>query len=236
MTTHREETDMSHTHALGIDAYLRLIACYPHLTHDPDHQLPIVTDRATLLEQQELLYRKADASGKARIWFDLGIVAQDPWVVVLRDLVQFPNGSYGGYIRTLNRKSQIERSGKDVVVLVTIGGKVLLMKHFRHDDRQWHWECPRGFGEAGLSPAENARKEVQEETGLEILNLRQINGEGESIAYFHAECRGNAQNHDQQESIAGYVLADEAMLKQMLANGQVSDPYTVRALILASLT
>lgn len=226
---------MNHQYALGIDAYLELIAQYPHLVQDPEHQLPVVTDKATLLEQQEQLYSNADAKGKARIWYDLGIVAQDPWVVVLRDLVRFPNGSYGGYIRTLNRRSQIERSGKDVVVLVTIEGQVLLMKHFRHDDRQWHWECPRGFGEAGLSPAQNAEKEVQEETGLEILNLQQLNGNDEQIAYFRAECRGTAKNTDDQESIDSYILASPDTVKQMLVNGQVSDPYTVRAIMLASL-
>lgn len=219
-----------------IDAYLELLSRYPHLTADPGHQLPIITDKATLLEQQEILYRNADSKGRPRVWYDLGIVAQDAWVVVLRDLVQFPNGTYGGYIRLLNRRSQIERSGKDVVVLVTVEGKVLLMKHFRHDDRQWHWECPRGFGEAGLSPAENARKEVQEETGLEILQLQQLNSSNEQIAYFRAECRGTARNQDDAESIASYYLADKETLNEMLRNGQVSDPYTVRAIMLSSLT
>lgn len=226
---------MKHTHKLGIDAYLDLISQHPHLIRDPEHQLPVITDRALLIEQQELLYRKADTTGNARVWYDLGIVAQDPWVVVLRDLVQFPNGTYGGYIRTLNRRSQIERSGKDVVVLVTVDSNVLLMKHFRHDDRQWHWECPRGFGEAGLSPAENARKEVQEETNLEILELQQLNGDNEQIAFFHAVCRGIATNCDEQETIASYLLVDSNTLKQMLINGQISDPYTVRAIMLASI-
>lgn len=226
---------MKHQYELGIDAYLDLIAQYPHLIRDPGQQLPVVTDRNTLLEQQEILYRNADAKGHARIWYDLGIVAQDRWVVVLRDLVRFPNGSYGGYIRTLNRRSQIERSGKDVVILVTIGGKVLLMKHFRHDDRQWHWECPRGFGEAGLSAEENARKEVLEETGLEILSMHPLNSTDEQIAYFHAECAGNAVNGDDQESIDTFTLVDADTLTQMLRNGQVSDPYTVRAITLASV-
>lgn len=226
---------MTHTNTLGIDAYLDLIHAYPHLIHDPGHQLPVVTDKAVLLEQQENLYRNADAKGRPRIWYDLGIVAQDAWVVVLRDLVQFPNGTYGGYIRLLNRRSQIERSGKDVVVLVTVEDKVLLMKHFRHDDRQWHWECPRGFGEVGLSPDENARKEVQEETNLEILELQQLNGNDEQIAFFRAVCRGTAENCDCLESIDSYLLADPDTLKQMLISGQVSDPYTVRAIMLASL-
>ena len=48
---------MDHSYKLGIDAYLELITRHPHLVQDPDHQLPVVTDRATLLEQQEQLYR-----------------------------------------------------------------------------------------------------------------------------------------------------------------------------------
>ena len=177
----------------------------------------------------------ADAKSQPREWYDLGIVAQDAWVVVLRDLVRFPSGACGGYIRTLNRRSQVEQSGKDVVVLVSVDDKYLLMKHFRHDDRQWHWECPRGFGEAGLTPAENAEKEVMEETGLQLLELRQLNSEHENIAYFHARCAGSAENHDDDEAIEKFVLADSSSVDRMLADGRISDPYTLRALVLSRL-
>lgn len=218
-----------------IDRYLQLLKKYPHLADNSQAQLPIIIDREVLLREQEQLYQTADKKGHPRVWYELGIVAQDAWVLVLRDLVQFPNGTFGGYIRLLNRCSQVERSGKDVVILVTVEGKYLLQKHFRHDDRSWHWECPRGFGEANLRLVENASKEVQEETGLQILELQQLNSEREDIAYFEAKCTGVPQNEDMQETIEKYLLADVQLVNRMLADGRISDPYTVRAITLSRI-
>lgn len=218
-----------------IDAYLQFLIKYPHLADNTQSQLPIITDREVLIRQQVQLYHMADEKKQPREWYDLGVVAQDAWVVVLRDLVRFPNGSHGGYIRILNRRSQVERSGKDVVILVTVEDKYLLLKHFRHDDRMRHWECPRGFGEAGLSPAANAEKEVIEETGLQIIELQLLNSEAEDIAYFHANCSGVPQNRDVEESIEECILADGETVNQMLLDGRITDPYTVRAIALSRI-
>lgn len=220
---------------LGIDAYLELLKKYPHLADNSDGQLEIVTDRDTLYSEQEKLYEKADANGIPRTWYDLGIVSQDQWTLVLRDLVRFPNNTCGGYLRKLNRNSQLERKGNDVTVLVTVQDKILLMKHFRHDDRAWHWECPRGFGEYGLTPSENALKEVSEETGLNVLELHHISPKNESMSYFIAKCSGTAVNSDETETINEYLLADSKKVKEMLKDGEIDDPYTTRAIVLASL-
>ena len=96
-------------------------------------------------------------------WYDIGVISEDSWTIVLRDLVKTISGTYTGYIRMLNRKSQLERNGKDVVILVQVEGTYLILKHFRHDDRLYHWECPRGFGESDLTAEENARKEIMED-------------------------------------------------------------------------
>lgn len=220
---------------LGIDAYLELLEKHPHLADNSDGQLEIVTDRDTLYNEQEKLYAKADAKGLPHTWYDLGIVSQDQWTLVLRDLVRFPNNTYGGYLRKLNRNSQLERKGNDVTVLIAVDDKLLLMKHFRHDDRAWHWECPRGFGEYGLTPAENALKEVSEETGLTVLELHQINPENECMSYFIAKCSGDAVNSDETETITEYRIADSQKVKEMLKSGEIDDPYTIRAIVLASL-
>lgn len=221
--------------ALGIDAYLALLQKYPHLLNNADGQLEIIADREALYEKQDQLYMEADQSGLPRAWYDLGIVAQDQWVLVLRDLVRFPDGTYGRYLRKINRNSQLELSGKDVVVLLTVDGSILLMKHYRHDDRHWHWECPRGFGEAGLSAAENALKEIAEETGLSVIELHQLNNDNEPMIYFSAKCTGNCLNTDGTEAIGEYLLADDARLNEMLLNGQLDDLYTIRAVVLAKL-
>ncbi|MCH5186239.1 MAG: NUDIX hydrolase [Oscillospiraceae bacterium] len=218
-----------------IDKYLELVKKYPDAFDNSANELEIITDRNTLYEKQKNLYSTADSKNQPLEWYDLGIVAQDAWVIVLRDLVKFPNGRYGGYIRMINRKSQLEMSGKDVVILVKQEDMLLLMKHFRHDDRTWHWECPRGFGESGLTPEENALKEVKEETGLKVTDIIQLNKDDDRVIYFIANCIGSVNNADKMESISDYKFVGVSEFKQMITNGFVNDQYTIKAFTLADI-
>lgn len=218
-----------------IENYLSLIKQYPNVFDNTSGELEIVVDKKILYEEQEKLYAAADMKNQPRSWYDLGVVAQDEWVVVLRDLVKFPNGKYGRYIRMLNRKSQLEQSGKDVVVLIKCGNLFLLVKHFRHDDRAWHWECPRGFGEKGLSAKENALKEIQEETGLTVIKIQQINNYDDRVAYFLAECNGTFINTDKTETISDNIFVTFEKFKQMIIDGFVNDQYTIKAFTLAQI-
>lgn len=218
-----------------IEDYLALLRQYPNVFDNTEEELEIITDRKILYEEQARLYEEADIKNQPHSWYDLGIVAQDAWVVLLRDLVKFPNGKYGGYIRLLNRKSQIEQSGKDVVILIKRGKSLLLSRHFRHDDRAWHWECPRGFGESGLSPKENALKEIKEETGLTVVKMIQINKDDNRVAYFFAECEGTSKNTDETENIADSIFVSPEKFAQMIVDGLVNDQYTIKAFTLAKI-
>ncbi len=48
-------------------------------------------------------------------------------------------------------------------------GKILLIE----DKRTKEWSLPGGFAEIGLTPEENVRKEVYEETGLSVESTHQ---------------------------------------------------------------
>lgn len=52
----------------------------------------------------------------------------------------------------------------DVRVLIEENQQILLVQ----DKRTQQWSLPGGYAEVGYTPAENARKEVREETGLEV--------------------------------------------------------------------
>ncbi len=229
----KENYKMDNTEEL--EDYLSLLRQYPNVFDNTAGELEIITDREILYREQEKLYAQADAKNQPHSWYNLGIVAQDEWVVVLRDLVRYPNGICGGYIRMLNRKSQLEQSGKDVVILIKCGDSLLLERHFRHDDRAWHWECPRGFGEDGLSPEENALKEIAEETSLTVKRITQINKDNDKSAYFFAECEGTFANTDKTETISDNIFVTPEKFKQMIIDGFVNDLNTIKIFALAEM-
>ena len=93
-------------------------------------------------------------------WADIGVLLSDPYIIVLRDLVEFPNKEKNGYFRIINRADF--NSSKSVVVMPFYDGKILLLRQYRHATRSWHLEIPRGFGE---SPAIRGRKCYKRNTG-----------------------------------------------------------------------
>ncbi|TQK45424.1 ADP-ribose pyrophosphatase [Streptomyces sp. SLBN-118] len=95
-----------------------------------------------------------------------GVVYEDPYVMVLRDPVRFPDGRTGTYIRSIGTTAE-----PGCVVLPLLDGDVVLVEHFRHATRSWLWEVPRGFGTRGLGSEENAAKELREEIGAGVLEL-----------------------------------------------------------------
>ncbi|MGP3983471.1 NUDIX hydrolase [Streptomyces sp. KR80] len=97
---------------------------------------------------------------------EIGVVYQDAYITVVRDPVRFPDGTLGTYIRLLGADQE-----PGVVVLPLRGSDVVLIEHFRHATRSWHLEAPRGFGSPGLSPEENARRELREELGASAEEL-----------------------------------------------------------------
>ena len=180
-----------------------------------------------------MFYIEAEKQRKPSSWFDLGVLAEDEWVLVLRDLVIMPNGRYGRYIRSINKTSIANAAGNDVVIFPILNNEVVLVKHFRHEKRDWLWEVPRGFGEPGLSPEQNARKELMEETNLGITRIIPIGGilhdnTYDYVVYFYAETHGNVII-DEEESIGGYRIVSIPVLKDMILNGEIKDPYTIQA-------
>ena len=218
--------------------YLSFAKKYPHLflNDKENNSLNIILDYDTLLGQQNILYEKANKKNNPRNFFDIGILTEDNWTITLRDLVKFPNGEYAGYIRMLNKNSSVFRSGKDTVIIPLIdGNKILLLRHFRHEDRKWHYEIPRGFGELN-KPIENAAKELKEETGLIPDRIEIIGGESTSVVYLVAYI----SNVDEiilehSEGIDSCILVSTDEFKTMILNGKIEDNFTLIATTYAML-
>lgn len=59
-----------------------------------------------------------------------------------------------------------ERRIGGIVVLPVVGGKVGLMRGYRHQFDHMVWQAPSGFVEENEAPAETARRELAEEAAL----------------------------------------------------------------------
>src|SRR5687768_4057369 len=141
--------------------YQDLLHNTPGIFSNENALLKIVTDISAIKKWEIERKKQLGEEGLPENWGEIGVVYEDPYILILRDLVRFPSGNLGSYFRILN--SADLRGGQSTVVLPIIENKILLLKQFRHPTRKWHWEVPRGFGEPNISPEDNAKREIREE-------------------------------------------------------------------------
>jgi ADP-ribose pyrophosphatase len=172
-------------------------------------------------------------------WAKIGILLDDPYNVLVRDLVRFPDGQMRGYIRSITAASL--RGGYGAVVLPVFEGKILLLHHYRHPTRQWHYEIPRGYGEPNISAADNARKEIKEETGGEVddlVNLGEFYNntgyEAVAVSLFYAKLK-SVGTANLNEGIESFVWLTVKELEEWIANEKITDGFTIAAYTKAKL-
>ncbi len=83
------------------------------------------------------------------------------------DEFQLENGERGVY-------HYVHTSGSSMVIPVTSGGKILMVKQYRYLNERESIEFPCGGMEEGISYKENAIKELREETGFSAGTITEI--------------------------------------------------------------
>lgn len=84
--------------------------------------------------------------------------------------------------RFLNRKGEediwysAERTngGKTVVVAATVDDKLVVTKEFRIPIGDYEWSLPAGLVDDGEQPEETAKRELKEETNLDMISISNI--------------------------------------------------------------
>ncbi|HSL46430.1 MAG TPA: NUDIX domain-containing protein [Anaerolineales bacterium] len=199
-----------------------------------------------LLNEEEIqswqagrLKRLADKN-QPEEWADIGIIFNDPYVVILRDLVEFADGSRNGYVRLYNR-AYLEGGAAGVVMLPEMGGKLLLMHQFRHATRSWHWEIPRGFGEPGVQAEDQARAEIEEEIGGEISRMSNLGLyfnntglEGNPIYLFLVNMKAIGEPK-LKFGVDQFRWVSVSELEQLIKDEEVTDGFTIAAYTRAKL-
>lgn len=161
-----------------------------------------------------------------------GVRYRDPYITVVRDPVEFPDGSVGGHVRVLPTAG-----GAGAAVLPVCGDRVVLIRHFRHSTRRWHWEIPRGFADPGESPADTARRELREEIGVTALDLTPlgrihadtgITGGAADLFWARVDPPRRVAADEGIESVA---LFDTRDLDDLQDGGELTDSFTLAALL-----
>jgi ADP-ribose pyrophosphatase len=144
--------------------YSELVRARPELYVNPPGDIYEI-----LLEPDRIAHAQAEArrtrlaAGMAPKDIRVGVLADDPFLMVTRDAVRFADGSYGLYNRLMVPGG--------AAMLPVLGDRIVLLNRFRHGTRRWHLEAPRGAYSGEGTHEDEAAREVHEEIGANVLEL-----------------------------------------------------------------
>lgn len=219
--------------------YKSLITDHPELFNNEDAKFEIIFDDAVISAWQAEKRKELQEKGQPMQWADIGVILDDPYNIIIRDLVRFPYGAVRGYGRSIATASL--RGGLGAVILPMYEGKVMLLHQYRHPTRQWHYEVPRGYGEPNTPAADNARKEIEEETGGQVAELVDLGTfhnntgyEAAAVSLFFAKLSSiGAPNEN--EGIESFTWLTVPELEAWIADGKITDGFTIAAYTKAKL-
>ena len=174
-----------------------------------------------------------DAEGLPTDDTRVGVLAHDPYLMVMRDAVRFADGSYGLYNRLMVPAG--------AAVLPVAGGAIALLHRFRHGTRRWHLEIPRGSFSGDAPRVKQAERELFEEIGslpdemIDLGTLHSTTGcldEEHQLYLARIAHVGPADRHEAIESIKVLPVDD---VEQLIADGEITDGPTLAAFLRAKL-
>jgi ADP-ribose pyrophosphatase len=121
--------------------------------------------------QKERLIQKGFSHTKAAQCSRIGIIAEDQYIVWLRDAVYFPKKIGGTYDRIIWKNHFKNKSSGVAVLPILPSGDIVLNLNYRHSTRSWELELPRGAIEGSETDEQAAIRELQEETGFEVESI-----------------------------------------------------------------
>ena len=214
---------------MRIAGYLDLLKRSSNLFAQVEYYYPICTDVPEILRFEKNTNKKVGL-----------LVDNHPYWIVVADLICPRNKEPFVYQRV------IPYSGGGSVILPIWHGsdgtpKFGLLHNFRHSIRKNVYELPRGHQEEGLSPEENAKKELCEELKLShdqidrVINLGTVMPDSgltaSEVSLFAAEIIGETPpvGNIGHEGIKKLLWVDLETLENMIADGRIVDGFTIAA-------
>jgi ADP-ribose pyrophosphatase len=142
------------------------------------------------------------------------------------------------------RAEIIRHPGSVVIIPVTAGGEIILVRQYRPAIGRWAWELPAGTLKPGEDPAAAAARECQEEIGLVPGRLERLGGYFPTPGYCDEEMNfylatglrppgeGDAEAHADDDEDIEATPFPRARIAAMIAGGEIVDLKTVAGLAL----
>ena len=160
------------------------------------------------------------------------VVYGNRWMRVREDAIRRRDGSEDIY-------GVVEKPDFAVIVPVEDDGRIHLVQQYRYPVQARYWEFPQGAWEQtpGADPADVARGELQEETGLIAAQMVHAGHLFEAYGYsnqgYHLYVatglrRGKADlDHEEQDLVTRVFPLQE--VERMMRDGEIKDATTVAA-------
>ena len=156
----------------------------------------------------------------------------NPWIEVTEHQVINPKGGRGIYGVVHFKHLAVG------VIPLDVDGNTWLVGQYRYPLRRYSWEIPEGGGEPSVDPAESARRELREETGIEagrvelLLELDLSNSVTDEHVYLYVATDlsfGEAAPEDTESLALRKLPFSEAYA--MALDGQITDAMSVAAIL-----
>jgi ADP-ribose pyrophosphatase len=218
----------------AVRRYRARVATRPDLFVNPPGSIyEILLDPVDIAAAQAAAADVRRAHGMPAADTRVGVLAEDPYLDMLRDAVRFPDGSLGLYNRLIFPPG--------VVILPVYHKKVVLIYRFRHGPRDFVYEVPRGMVSPGSSFENAAREELEEEIGAtprELVPLGDYHSNTgivhETMKLFvaHIDGVGTPSRH---EAIERIELMPVDQVEALIRDGIVTDAATLAVYLRAKL-
>jgi len=218
-----------------LKTYFALAESCPELFVNPEGGVRILLDPEDIAAVENAKTLDLAGRGFPQDAAHVGVMLRDPWVTVIRDAVEFADGSRRLHTRV------VSRINNGSAVLPVMDGKIVLVRHFRHALRHTILEIPRGGIEPGHTPEQTAHAEIREEIGGAIRHLvamgflygtTNIVGNGAHLFFAELASVGTPQIGEGIESIERYSVAE---FEELLRLGDIVEAFTVAAYAHAKL-